>query len=137
VPAGNIILPGIGDSLFVLTKRPLTAEDTIQFQTKKEDIFSSLDKNLYRLPERFQLAQNYPNPFNPTTTIVFTVPKSGKLSLIVYNILGQKVTTLVDEYREKGRHKVLFDARFLASGIYFYTLWQDNRSISRKMILLK
>jgi hypothetical protein len=137
LPAGNIILPGIGDTIFVLTKRPLTPEDTIQFQTKKEDILSSLDKNLYRLPERFELEQNYPNPFNPTTTIVFTVPKSGKLSLIVYNILGQEVTTLVDEYRQKGRHKVLLDARSLASGIYFYTLWQDNRSISRKMVLLK
>ncbi|MEK9136251.1 MAG: T9SS type A sorting domain-containing protein [Bacteroidota bacterium] len=74
------------------------------------------------LPTGFELMQNYPNPFNPTTTIEYALPLSAHVELRVYNILGQEVTTLVNEVQTPGYHKVKFDASSIASGVYFYRL---------------
>jgi hypothetical protein len=89
------------------------------------------------IPEEYQLSQNYPNPFNPTTTINFSVSQSEKISLRVYNILGQLVSTLVDGEYAAGNYKVNFDATSLSSGMYFYTLQAGNYTATKKMILLK
>jgi hypothetical protein len=121
----------------VYAKKPLTAEDTLHFNTDPANVISGLDKKQMQSIDKFELENNYPNPFNPTTTIAFTITNSGKIKLVIYNVLGQKVATLWDGYREKGRHRMMFDASGLASGIYFYSLIQDNRSITRKMILIK
>ena len=91
----------------------------------------------YLLPTQIKLTQNYPNPFNPSTTIEFEIPKSGLVSLFVYNILGQKVGTLIDGYKKAGSYKVEFDASKLASGIYFYKLLSNGSTISKKMIVMK
>ncbi len=89
------------------------------------------------LPQKFQLQQNYPNPFNPTTAIDFTIPKAGYVSLKVYNVLGQEVATLVNGFKAPQAYTVNFDGANLATGIYFYTLKYGDRSITKKMLLLK
>ena len=85
----------------------------------------------------YKLEQNYPNPFNPTTVINFTIPNEGNTKVEVFNILGQKVMTLLDENLEVGTHKVEFDASNLTSGIYFYKLQSNNFTSIKKMMLLK
>jgi len=72
------------------------------------------------LPLEYALAQNYPNPFNPTTVIEYSVPGTGFVTLIVYDILGREVARLVEESKPAGRYTVRFDASTLASGAYFY-----------------
>ncbi len=88
-------------------------------------------------PSSFSLEQNYPNPFNPTTVIGFNVPKQSRITLTVYNIIGQKVATLINGQMNAGYHSVNFNAANLSSGIYFYRLEGDNISITKKMILTK
>lgn len=85
----------------------------------------------------FLLNQNYPNPFNPTTTISWQTPTSAWNSLKVYDILGNEVSTLVNEWRGAGSHSVQFYAKGLSSGIYYYKLVADKFSKSKPMILLK
>jgi photosystem II stability/assembly factor-like uncharacterized protein len=85
----------------------------------------------------FSLEQNYPNPFNPTTTIKYSIAKAGKVSLRVFNILGEEVVNLVNEFKEAGNYKVNFNAGRLSSGIYYYRLSAGNYSSVKKMILLK
>ncbi|MDD3732136.1 MAG: S8 family serine peptidase [candidate division Zixibacteria bacterium] len=89
------------------------------------------------LPTGFQLAQNYPNPFNPRTMIEFSLPVRSNIKLEIYNILGQKVTTLLEQPLKAGTYKVDFDGSNYASGIYFYRLKTDDYQLTRKMMLLK
>lgn len=88
-------------------------------------------------PREFSLEQNFPNPFNPSTTISFAVPRAGKVSLEVYDILGRKVVTLLDDYVEAGRHSVEWSAESAPSGMYFYKLSHAGGSILRKMAIIK
>ncbi len=98
-------------------------------------------------PVGFELAQNYPNPFNPTTTINFSIPQKGNVTLKIFDILGNEVRTLLNEELEAGYHQIEFsakggsasggDATSLPSGIYFYKLQSGKFSETRKMILLK
>ena len=89
------------------------------------------------LPREVALGQNYPNPFNPTTTIVFTLPEAGFVSLKVYNLIGQEVATLVDEAKEAGSHSVTFNAEALTSGVYLYKLQAAGTTVTKKFTLLK
>ncbi|MCB2229178.1 S8 family serine peptidase [bacterium] len=89
------------------------------------------------LPLSFELQQNYPNPFNPSTVIEFALPEQAETRLDVFNVLGQRVTTLVDRTLPAGRHRVRFDGAGLASGVYLYRLKTDDRETSRKMMLVK
>ncbi|HWP82578.1 MAG TPA: carbohydrate-binding module family 20 domain-containing protein [Bacteroidota bacterium] len=89
-------------------------------------------------PSTFELLQNYPNPFNPSTRIRYTLPQHSRVTLKVYNILGQVVTTLLNnEEQPAGNHVVLFEANRLASGVYFYSLQAGPYYQVRKMILMK
>lgn len=95
-----------------------------------------------QVPYSFELFQNYPNPFNPTTNIRFSLPRSGHVRLDIYNILGRRVRTLVDEALLAGHKLVTWDGKDengndVSSGIYFYRLQTGNFSQARKMILLK
>lgn len=95
-------------------------------------------ENEFRLvPEQFALLPNYPNPFNPSTIIAYNLPKQSKVTLKVYDILGNEIATLVNEQKQAGLYNVHFDAGKLSSGVYIYTLQADNFVESRKMILMK
>lgn len=85
----------------------------------------------------FMISQNYPNPFNPVTKIKWHTNESGHHSLIVYDVLGQRVATLVNNFVAAGKYEIEFDASELASGIYFYTLQNEKFVDTKKMILLK
>ena len=89
------------------------------------------------LPTSFSLEQNYPNPFNPTTTIRFTVPESGMVSLKVYNLLGQEVATLMNKELSVGSYDIHFNAANFSSGVYFYTVKVNNFTATKKMMLIK
>jgi Secretion system C-terminal sorting domain len=88
-------------------------------------------------PATFALDQNYPNPFNPTTMIHYSIPADQQVALNIYNLLGQKVMTLVNEVQKAGQHEVNFNASNLASGVYFYKLEAGQQSSIKKMILMK
>jgi len=88
-------------------------------------------------PNDFTLSQNYPNPFNAQTQISFDLSASGHVTLEIYNIAGQHVTTLVDEYLEAGHHRINWDASDCASGVYLYRLTTGHGLAQKKMILLK
>ncbi|MDP2172700.1 MAG: T9SS type A sorting domain-containing protein [Candidatus Cloacimonadaceae bacterium] len=85
---------------------------------------------------------NYPNPFNPSTTIAYQIPETGNVRLEIYNMKGQKVRTLVNEQKYSGSHSVLWNGtdqsgRSVVSGVYFYRLVTDNKTLSKRMLLLK
>jgi Secretion system C-terminal sorting domain len=106
---------------------------TICLKLKKRETHSTL-------PTKLTLHQNHPNPFNPITRIDFDLPESDYVKLEVYNILGRKVTTLIDDYLDAGNYKVEWNTaqhHNIASGIYFYTIQAGNFVESKKMILLK
>jgi photosystem II stability/assembly factor-like uncharacterized protein len=88
-------------------------------------------------PASYVLKQNYPNPFNPTTTIEFSIPKAGLVSLSVYNTLGEEVATLVHEELGEGTHRRVFSASGLASGVYVYRLSAGSFVQSRKLVVMK
>ncbi len=91
----------------------------------------------YGTPTSFTLGQNYPNPFNPSTTIVFDIAKESKVKLTVYNVIGQEVTTLVNDVRPGGKYKITWNASNLASGVYFYRLEAGGFVMTKKMLLIK
>jgi hypothetical protein len=96
----------------------------------------------YGLPERYELGHNYPNPFNPATFIEYNLPVRSEVKLYVYNLLGQKVATLVDRSQPAGKYRISWDGtdeggRSVASGFYFYRIDADNYCEARKMLLLK
>jgi photosystem II stability/assembly factor-like uncharacterized protein len=90
-----------------------------------------------RLPDAFMLGQNYPNPFNPTTRIRYSVPKRSRVTLAVFNTLGQQVATLINGEVEAGHHEAQFDASGLASGMYIYRLNVEGFVQTRSMMVLR
>jgi outer membrane protein assembly factor BamB len=94
------------------------------------------------VPGRYSLYQNYPNPFNPETTICYSLAQTGRAELIIYNVLGQEVATLVDRHQMAGEHQILWDGTDLSghpvsSGLYFYRLQAGDFSETKKMVLLR
>ncbi|MDZ7334379.1 MAG: T9SS type A sorting domain-containing protein [candidate division KSB1 bacterium] len=89
------------------------------------------------IPADFTLSQNYPNPFNPTTAITYSLNKKANVELKVYNVLGSEVATLVNEMKNAGTYTIQFDASNLTSGVYFYQLKSGDKTITRKMMLMK
>ncbi|MDD3558228.1 MAG: T9SS type A sorting domain-containing protein [Melioribacteraceae bacterium] len=126
------------DSITELRK---TADKVIDFYFTEN--YSVKDDEIIPIP--FELKQNYPNPFNPTTTIEYTIPEVGgenlhpqqSVKLIVYDILGREVATLVNEQQKMGRYKVVFNASKLSSGVYLYRITSGDYSEVKKMILLR
>ena len=103
---------------------------------------SSVDEHGNLLPDEYALLQNYPNPFNPSTLIQYAIPRSGRVDLRVYDILGREIATLLNnEAREEGLHELQFDASSLSSGVYFYQLdvhsEEGNFSATKKLLLMK
>lgn len=121
-------LANLGDTLLIGTA------DGIWADTK---VLTAVHSTTPTVPSGFSLSHNYPNPFNPTTTIEYRIENREYTTLSVYNVLGQKVATLVDEMQSSGSHTVTFDASRLPSGTYFYRLQAGNDVQTKKMILVK
>ncbi len=105
--------------------------------TMGEGIVTDVEGPESTLPQSFALEQNYPNPFNPVTTIKFDLPQTADVQLEVFNLLGQKVMTLVSGSMQAGTHQVNFDAQNLASGMYIYRIEAANFVSTKKMMLIK
>ncbi|NIU00701.1 MAG: T9SS type A sorting domain-containing protein [Nitrosopumilaceae archaeon] len=95
------------------------------------------NENSGLMPETVQLHQNYPNPFNPSTTIEFSIPEAMNVTLEVFNMLGERVSLLVNETMTAGAHTIQWNASEVPSGIYTYRLTAGNQVSNRKMILLR
>jgi hypothetical protein len=89
------------------------------------------------VPTNYALEQNYPNPFNPSTSIRFHLPESNHVTLTLYNMLGQEIMTLLNEYRNAGSYELTLDASFLPSGTYFYSITAGDFHSVKKMVLIK
>ena len=105
---------------------------------------TSVENGTSNIPNKYILLQNYPNPFNPSTQIKYSIPKSGIVTLKVYNLLGQEVATLVNKEQKTGSYTVNFDSsnmpgggQELASGIYMYRIQSGGFSLTKKMMILK
>ena len=89
------------------------------------------------IPSEYALIGSYPNPFNATATITYETPVAGNVSLDIYNLLGQKVATLVNGNNQAGQHNVIWDASSYSSGVYFYKLSAGDQVFTKRMTLLK
>jgi hypothetical protein len=103
---------------------------------------TGISNNNQNIPDKFALYQNYPNPFNPETKIKFDIPsnvrrETSDIKLIIYDILGKEIATLVNESLQPGTYEVTFDASNLSSGMYFYRLTASEYTNTKKLILLK
>ncbi len=117
---------------------PVPAFTTRMFILADEIITTSVDKEeIANLPETFELTQNYPNPFNPSTSISFSLPRSGRVSLKVYDVIGREIGVLFDGEKTAGVHSVVFDAGEIASGMYFYRIEYDGTAVTKRMMLVK
>ena len=102
-----------------------------------------IEAYINKVPEEYTLLQNYPNPFNPSTKIEYTLPLDSHIKLTIYNLLGEQVSSLVNESKTAGYYSVSWNAGHIPSGIYFYSLetnsvgGTENFKIYRKMILIK
>jgi len=101
------------------------------------DIFTSIGSLFENPPLFFKLNQNYPNPFNPSTTINYQIPEDGFVNIEVFNLLGEKIKTLVNNYRLPGNYSVNFTGGDSPSGVYIYRMQINNRTLAKKMTLLR
>jgi subtilisin-like proprotein convertase family protein len=101
------------------------------------DIITGVSNNVTSIAENYKLSQNYPNPFNPSTKINYSIPKSGLVSIKVYDVLGKEVYTLVNEIKNAGSYEALFNGANFSSGVYFYRIQAGDFVETKKMYLLK
>jgi len=115
-----------------------TPSQALSVNVTRGTVTSNEGEAINELPREVTLKQNFPNPFNPSTEITFQLPAAQQVSLTVYNLTGREVTTLVDSQRmSAGTQTVTFNAANLASGVYIYRLETPERSLTRKMVLIK
>ena len=99
---------------------------------------SVFTKNTFKLiPHSYSIHQNHPNPFNPVTTIEYSVPKSGRVVIKVFDVTGREIRTVEDVFRQAGNYSVMFDGTGLASGVYFYRMEAGDAVQTRRMALIK
>lgn len=127
-------------NLFDTSPRGVDYDNCLASAPKR--VVSGHDETKAGLPISFDISQNYPNPFNPTTLIEYSVPVSSPVKLEIYNVLGQKVRTLVDQFEVAGRYRVSWDGtnqanQDVASGVYLYKLTAGTQTITKKMLMLK
>ena len=139
VPLSNVVGPSKRfNSIDVLQTVAGATTGFLYFDDMQvNSLVSQVEKSTVSLPADFALAQNYPNPFNPATIIRYQVPKESRVKLIVYNLLGQVVRTLVDQSQGPGSYSRTFDASGLPSGIYFYRLETADFHDVEKMLLIR
>jgi photosystem II stability/assembly factor-like uncharacterized protein len=115
----------------------VVGEDGVVLATKNGGIVTIVERTAASTPTDPGLQQNYPNPFNPSTTINYSLPRSSRVILRIYDVLGREVRTLVDEKQNAGSHNIMFRAGNLPSGVYFYRLEAGTFSETKKLLLLK
>jgi hypothetical protein len=98
---------------------------------------TSVEENQIEIPSCYMLSQNYPNPFNPSTSFRYSIPQTSKVVIKVYDILGNKIATLMDEVKPAGTYELTWNAADLPSGVYFYQLKAGSYMNTKKMILMK
>lgn len=108
----------------------------LMFRTRNGGV-TSVTSDPVEIPANFELHQNYPNPFNPQTHIPFELAKNDHVRLVVYDLLGREVATLMNEFKKAGRYDVTFAAKNLASGVYFYRLQAGTFNDVKKLLLLR
>jgi hypothetical protein len=104
---------------------------------QQDNILVGIEAGQQNMPRQFVVYQNYPNPFNPSTNIEFSIPEAGYVTLKIYNILGEEISTLLSASLLSGSYKYIWDANNLASGIYLYRLEAGNYATTKKMILIR
>lgn len=123
------------------SSNPLTPNYSIRQKAKTQSTRFTLKISTEQIerdvPEEIFLSQNYPNPFNPSTLIPFGINEDSDVELVVYDILGRKVRTLVSGLRTAGKYEIRFNSRELASGVYFYRLVTNNKVLTKKLTLIK
>ena len=100
-------------------------------------VATAIDDDILGLPRQYRLDQNYPNPFNPTTTIRFALPDPSYVELTLYDVAGHKVRVLVNDDLPPGEHRIIVDARQLATGVYFYRITTSRFTQTRKLVVIK
>lgn len=100
-------------------------------------LLTALNVGQNEIPVSYSLLQNFPNPFNPSTSIIYTLPKNDNVSIKIYDVLGNAIVILVNEYKNVGKYKIEYDGSSLTSGVYYYRMQAGNYSQSRKFLLLK
>jgi hypothetical protein len=98
---------------------------------------TGLTENVDNIPVQYSLSLNFPNPFNSATTISYDLSRPGHVALEIYNILGRRVTTLVNQDQPAGHHRITWDAGEMPSGFYFYRIKSRDYSEKKRMLLLK
>lgn len=109
----------------------------VNIYANQEALITGINQNGTTIPDNFSLSQNYPNPFNPVTNIKFNLPKSGYVKLVVFDVMGREVATMLNENLNAGSYTADFDASNLSSGIYFYKLVTADFTDTKKMMLVK
>jgi len=122
---------------FRVYNRALTAAEITGTWNMELPVYQGVNNNQNNVPATYNLSQNYPNPFNPTTNISYTLPKTGNVKLVVFDILGREITTLVNGVKTAGTHVVNFNASNLSSGVYFYRIEASDFTATKKMMLVK
>ncbi|MFA4924300.1 MAG: T9SS type A sorting domain-containing protein, partial [Ignavibacteriaceae bacterium] len=131
-------LPEPGTVIKISGYKPLVPGDEFTVTAPKAILSDVNDKSEdVNSPNTYALDQNYPNPFNPNTTISYSIANPGLVTVKIFNILGEEILQLVNEYKNSGSYTVNFDASKLSSGIYFYSLRSGNFISTKKMIVLK
>lgn len=130
----SAVRPGAGDTLWIITDKPLTATDLFRFVADSNYIVSVTPRTGV---SAYSLTQNYPNPFNPTTTIRYSLPRSGGVSLKIYDLLGREVKTVVNEVQVAGEYTVQLHLDKAATGVYFYRLQAGDFVQTKKLLFLK
>ncbi|MFZ4622431.1 MAG: phosphodiester glycosidase family protein [Bacteroidota bacterium] len=110
--------------------------DALKFESFDPNVVTSVP-DLSSIPVSFDISQNYPNPFNPSTTIEYTVKNGSNVKIAVYNSLGAEIETIVDHHHSPGAYMVRFNGSALASGMYFYRIQSEGKSITKGMMLVK
>jgi Secretion system C-terminal sorting domain len=103
----------------------------------RSQLVTDINDNHANVPAGYSLLQNYPNPFNPTTTIIFSVPKTMHVSLSIYNSMGQEVSKLISKDMSVGVYTAMWNASGFASGVYYYRIIAGNFIETKKLLLLK
>ncbi len=137
---------GAGNSnsnkVYSFTDKQVTLSGKFLYRLKQIDIdgrfeYSNTVEIEVGVPTKFEVAQNYPNPFNPSTTIAYSIPERMNVKVIVYNMIGEVVSVLLDQEQLAGKYKLDFNGSYLSSGTYFYRISAGQNVEVKKMIILK